>query len=95
MSDVSVRVIGEVSQRDFLKISLLRYAVTDGMSVRECRVIVDFESGFIKVACPFSRHTRHIALQEYQDAEGDMADFVAAVLSDRHEMGGASVHTGG
>ena len=83
MSDVNVKVIGEVAQRDFLHISLLRYAVTDGQSVRESRVIVDFKSGLVKVACPFSRHTRVVALQEYQDADGDMSAFVSAVLSDR------------
>lgn len=72
---------GLVQVENTLTLSLLKIKVSDGFSVREARVVVDFQNGILKVSNPFRRETRELSLSEYDDFDGDLLSFVRAVLS--------------
>lgn len=62
-------------------VSLFRVAVSNGVSIGDARVALDFQKGQMRIADPFSRLTRVLSLTDYDNFEGDMLAFVAAVLS--------------
>lgn len=80
---MKVETIGGLVQvENTLSLSLLKIQATDGFSVREARVVVDFQNGILRISNPFRRETRELQLSEYDEFDGDLLSFVKSVLSE-------------
>lgn len=76
-----IKVIAEKDVVHRLQGSLVRFIVSDGASLKESRVIVNFAEGSVTVGNPFSKSQCVVMLAEYQKAEGDLKAFVGDVLN--------------
>ena len=76
-----IKVIAEKDAVHRLQGSLVRFFVSNGVSLKESRVIVNFASGSVTVGNPFSKSQSVLTLAEYEKADGDLKAFVGDVLN--------------